>query len=150
MNFPIKTGFSNLIDVPQIDSNYLQDINALLMTLMEKAIQNAGFYASKANRDVVLPEDIKIGLIFEAHEFWNNVDIREKVQEYRDMSDSDYETNSDDESIEEIDDQDIEFTLSTDNDPKIVKMNEYYENWPDFNPCDPTIISLKNAIDQQF
>ena len=65
------------------------------------------------------------------------------------MSDSDYETESDDESIEETD-EDIEFTIAVVNDPKILKMNEYYTNWPNFKPTDPTVISLKNAIDQKF
>ena len=149
MNFPIKTGFSNIIDEPQIDINYLQNMNALLMTLIEKAFINATFYANKANRDVVLSEDIKIGLIYEAHEFWNNTDIPEKVEEFKEMSDSDYETGSDDESIEEVDEH-TEFTMSCDKDPKIIKMNEYYTNWPHFHPSDPTVIALKNAIDQKF
>ena len=119
------------------------------MTLMEKAFINAAFYANKANRDIVLSEDIKIGLIYEAHEFWNNKDITEKVEEFKNMSDSDYETGSDDESIEEINES-IEFTISSDSDPKIIKMNEYYNNWAHFHPSDPTVISLKNAIDQKF
>ena len=110
---------------------------------------NATFYANKANRDVVLSEDIKIGLIYEAHEFWNNTDIPEKVEEFKEMSDSDYETGSDDESIEEVDEH-IEFTMSSDKDPKIIKMNDYYNNWEHFHPSDPTVISLKNAIDQKF
>ena len=149
MNFPIKTGFSNVLNEPPLDIDYLNNVNALLMTLMEKAMINAAFYANKANRNVVLVEDIKIGLIYEAHEFWNNSDISEKVQEFKDMSDSDYETGSDDESIEETD-EDIEFTMSSDNDPKIIKMNDYYTNWPNFKPTDPTVISLKNAIDGKF
>jgi hypothetical protein len=145
----MKTGFS-MIEEPQLDYNYLENVNALLMTLMEKAIINAAFYANKANRDVVLTEDIKIGLMYEAHEFWNDADINEKVQSFKDMSDSDYESNSDDESIEEVNEENIKFTLSTDQDPKIIKMNEYYVNWSSWTPSDPVIISLKNAIDQKF
>lgn len=150
MSFPMKTGFSNLVEEQQIDYNYLDNVNALLLTLMEKAMINAAFYSNKADRDVVLAEDIKIGLMYEAHEFWNNTDIPEKVKEFKQMSDSDYDTNTDDESIEEIDEENIEFTMAEDNDPKIRKMNEYYNNWSKWNPDDPTIIALKNAIDHKF
>ena len=140
---PMKTGFSNLIEPTQ---NVLCKVNALLMTLIEKAFIGAAFYAKHAERDTVTPGDIKIALMYEAHEFWNHDDIEEKVEEFE-TEDSDSSC-SDSSQIEEV--EDVEFSRAVSCDPKIVSMNNYFDTWDSWEPTDQTTLALKNAIDKQF
>jgi len=145
---PMKSGFSNLLEPPELDPIFLQNVHALLFTLLEKAMTNAAFYANEANRDIVTPGDIKIALMFEAHEFWNRDDIEEKVQEYKAYTSDDDDSDDDPDEIEEV--EDVEFSRATTLHPKTITMNHYYDSWSSWEPTDPTVIALKNAIDSKF
>lgn len=145
---PMKTGFSNLIEPPKLDPEFLENVNALMLTLLEKAFVGAAFYAKEANRNTVTPGDVKIALMYEAHEFWNHSDLEEKVAEYKEL-DSENEDYSDSSDIDEVDD-DVEFTRAESTHPKIITMNNYYDTWHTWEPEDSTVIALKHAIDSKF
>ena len=147
-SFPMKTGFTNLIEPEKPDEEFISRVNALLLTLLEKAFINAGFYAKEANRNTITPMDIKISLMYEAHEFWNHEDLDEKVEEYQNMSESDSDSESNCSDI--IEDNDTEFTRANTNNETILLMNNYFDNWNSWNPTDPIIIALKYAIDSKF
>ena len=72
---PMKTGFSNLVEPPKLDEGFLENVQALLLTLLEKSFKNAALYAKEADRNVITAEDVKIALMYEAHEFWEHPDL---------------------------------------------------------------------------
>ena len=142
----MKTGFSNLIEPTEPDPEFLENVNALMLTLLEKAMIDAAFYAKEAKRDTVTPGDIRIALMYEAHEFWNHTDLDEKVAEYREFDSDSEDSNSS--YIEEV--EDVPFTIAESNHPKIITMNNFYDTWNTWEPDDSTVIALKNAIDTNF
>lgn len=143
---PIRTGFSDLIEPIKPDPELLKNVNALLLVLLEKAMIGAAFYAKEAKRNSVTPGDIRIALMYEAHEFWNHTDLDEKVAEYREFDSENEESDSSD--IEEV--EDIAFTFAESNHPKVIKMNNFFYTWNTWKPEDSTVIALKKAIDANF
>ena len=142
---PMRTGFSNLVEPTEPDPDFLENVNALMLTLLEKAMISAAFYAKEAKRDTVTPGDIRIALMYEAHEFWNHTDLDQKVAEYKEF---DSEDESDSSDIEEV--EDVPFTRAESNHPKIITMNNFYDTWNTWEPYDSTVKSLKKAIDTHF
>jgi hypothetical protein len=142
---PMRTGFSNVVESEEVDDEYIAKADKLLLALLVKAFESAAFYAKHANRTVVTPKDLKISLMYEAHEFWNHEDIEETIEDIEND-----EAFSDDEEIELEEDDTVQFTFAESEDPKIQIMNEYYNTWDTWNPTDATVIALKNAINQRF
>lgn len=144
---PMRTGFSNVVESQEPDPDFMARANTLLLTLIIKAFQGAAFYVKEANRTVVTPQDVKIALMYEAHEFWNHDDLEETVQEIETQEIE--EKDSDEEEIE-FEDDDAPFTFAESDDPKIKLMNQYYHEWDTWVPTDPLVIALKKAIDEKF
>lgn len=138
----MKTGFD--FNDSTLSDRITETGTHLLNKLLEHAIVNACAYSKSAGRDNLSGQDIIIALQYEAHEFINrqNSSI---PQENTDDTDSD--TDSDTESVNENDPEDDVFTRSESNDPLIVLMNYYHDNWDSWNPELPIEISLKNAVD---
>lgn len=62
------------------DTEFLRLVSSLLKVLMRKATESAMFFVRACGRNVVLPKDIKIALMYEAHVFFERDDFERQVR----------------------------------------------------------------------
>lgn len=113
--------------------------------VMESATVLAAHYSQACGRDMVLAEDMRIGLMYAAR----NVLGKQIGTLFPEI----YEENSDSESSgswETASDDDLPWERYTgDCDDMAVKMNECADTWDAWEPETPVECALKNAIDKQ-
>ena len=146
----MRTGFDNVSDTSNGVCESMEETGgAILQVLLEKAVESGIYYMKAAERTTLTATDMTYGMMYEAHEFMERPELEENVQQAID-EEEDSEEESDTTEIEEMEDAEEEFTRVNSNDPKIVKMNEYYDTWGSWNPDDPIIKALKNSIDRSM
>ena len=162
MSFPMKTGFNNLIcDDNNISPDFKLKINAIMFTLIEKAIEVGVKYSKSSGRNNLSSTDLLYALQYQAHEFLDYPDLTEKCIENEDTilkemesdeDEYDFETDSNSESDEENEEneENEEFCRSISDDPIISKMNEYHDSWNDWTPEDEIRKMIKKSIDEHF
>lgn len=114
----------------------------IFLPVLESATVLAAHYTKACGRDVILSEDIKLGLMFAAR----NVAGKQLGSIYPEIYD---DSDSDAESIETVSDDDTQWEKYTGDDEISNKMNECMETWDDWNPESPAERALKNAVDKQ-
>lgn len=145
-----------------------QTIAAALTSLIQKAIENAGTYVQHAKRNVITSKDIVLCLQYEAHEFFQRPslehDLQEIINSIHSESDSESESESETNSESEMEletetetetgengnsantDPEDEFTYSQCKCDLCEQIHTYHHNWDSFNPTDPIVSSIKNAV----
>lgn len=142
----MKTGFDQ-VDVENSQTTEFKDkVQSILMVLLEKAIGSAAMYMKAAGRNTLTAMDMKYGMMYEAHEFFSRDDLEEKFAEFYEASSEDEDSDGED-GPTEVDEDDEPFTKATSDDPVIVKMNRYCDEWKSWHPTDPIQLALKNTID---
>jgi hypothetical protein len=124
--------------------------------VMESATVLAAHYAKACGRDVVLQEDMRIGMMYAARYVTGRQigslfpEIYEE-ESGTDSSGSDYDPDGTDSSgsWETVDDQELVWTRYEGSDDHAVKMNECADSWDTWEPQNPSERALKNAIDKQ-
>lgn len=147
-------------------SAILESALDIFRPVMESATVMAAHYAKACGRDVVLAEDMNMGMMFAARYVTGRQigslfpEIYEESGESRSDSDFDEEDeegqDGDDEcsessgSWETVDDEELTWTRyqGTD-DEQALKMNECADTWASWEPQNPSERALKNAIDKQ-
>jgi hypothetical protein len=113
--------------------------------VMESATVLAAHYANACGRDIVLAEDMRLGLMYAAR----NVTGRQVGTLFPEI----YEENSDSESSgswETASDEEIVWErYSGGDDDMAMKMNECADTWDAWDPENPAERALKNAVDKQ-
>jgi hypothetical protein len=112
----------------------------ILIPVMEAATILAAHYTKACERDVVMAEDMSLGLMYAARHVTGK-QIGTMFPEIWDESVSD-----DEEDVE--DDSEIVWTRYQGNDDISQKMNECMETWDSWEPDSPAEIVLKNAVDK--
>ena len=136
MDFPLRTGFSNLNEP---NTNFLETLTSLLIKFSEKSIIYGAHYAKCAGRENLSGMDTIYALQYLAHEFHNlNTSTNE--------SDSDSESESDYE--QEINDDDDVFSRAPDVDETCILMNHYHDTWDSWEPTNELQMCLKRNIDK--
>lgn len=157
MSFPMKTGFDNLIhEDNDLSPDLKLKINAIMFTLIEKAIDVGVKYSKSSGRNNLSSTDLLYALQYQAHEFLDYPDLTEKCIENEDIiqeiesdeDEYDFETESEEENEENKENE--EFCRSNSNDPIVSKMNEYHDSWNDWNPEDEIRRLIKKSINQHF
>jgi hypothetical protein len=121
-----------------------QSVSDLFLPVLESGTVLASHYAKSCGRDVVTPQDIRIGLMYAARNVAGK-QIGSLYPEIYDEEEEEWETDS--EGI--VDDSEgNDFTRYTGTDELMLKMNECYDTWDEWVPETPLEISLKNAVDR--
>lgn len=137
-------------------SAILESALDIFRPVMESATVMAAHYAKACGRDVVLAEDMNLGMMFAAR-YVTGRQIGSLFPEiYResgsDSEGSDYDPDGSESSgsWETVDDEELTWTRyeGTDDD-QALKMNECADSWASWEPQNPSERALKNAIDKQ-
>jgi len=113
----------------------------LFMPVLESATILAAHYCKACNRNTVLAEDMRIGLMYAAR----NVLGKQVGTMFPELED---EEDEEDEEAEEEDEVWTQYE-GTDDD-MAVKMNECAASWASWVPENPSERALKNAVDKQL
>ena len=134
MNQQEKDATENLIEQVQDSA-----IN-IIQPVLERTMVLAAEYAKASGRDMVLGEDLEYAMKYCA---MNEVGKKTGSHFPEIYDDSD----SEEEELDIVDEEDIEFERYSGREYKFVKMNNAYDNWGTWVPKNPTEHMLKNAID---
>ena len=101
----------------------------------------AGHYAKATGRDVVLAEDVRLGLMFASR----NVTGKQIGSLFPEV----YDSEDEDEEDEEDEDEEEEslWTRYEGDDPVLVQVNECADTWDAWEPETPAERALKNSVD---
>jgi hypothetical protein len=111
----------------------------IFLPVMESAMVIAGHYAKGAGRDVVLAEDVRLGLMFAARNVTGKQIGSLFPEVYADGSDSDGSSSASDDECE--------WTRYEGSDPVLVQVNECADTWDAWEPETPAERALKNSVD---
>jgi len=145
----MKTGDGDL-DTSAILNSALD----IFRPVMESATVMAAHYAKACGRDVVLQEDMRIGMMYSARYVTGRQIgslFPEIYEESGTDSDPDFdEDGSDSDSWETVDDEDLVWSkYEGADDDQAMKMNQCADSWDTWEPQNPSERALKNAIDKQ-
>lgn len=170
----MKTGFDNLIsnitneDIPD---GLIIKIQSILYTLITKAIETASIYSKSAKRKNISSTDLLYALQYQAHEFFNDNDgdfydmcceneqyilNNESYSEETDSCSTNSEQESDSEtdeteSSENITEDDEIFTRAEDDENEMIsKINNYHDDWQNWEPTDHIQQIIKKSINHHF
>jgi hypothetical protein len=139
-------------------SSILESALDIFRPVMESATVLAAHYAQACGRDVILQEDMRLGMMYAARYVTGRQvgslfpEIYEESGESRSDSDSDSDSDGSESSgsWETVDDEELIWTRyeGTD-DEQALKMNECADTWDAWEPQNPSECALKNAIDKQ-
>jgi len=175
-NLILKSGFDNLNNDEELDTDTKLHITSLITVFMENALQSAGTYVKHSNRKTITSIDISMSLKRELFTFLNNDDIESRALEifkefkkeiedednYEDESDSydsyDSENEVEDEDLNEtikkndledrIDDQSEVFHKSICTCKICKETNEYSLKWNEWKPSNNIETILHSAIEK--
>lgn len=117
----------------------------IFVPVMESATVLAAHYAKACGRDVVLAEDMQLGLMYAAR----NVLGKQIGPLYPEVWDEEDEEDEDEESQSDSDQEDPEWVRYEGSDDTANKMNECADSWDSWVPESPAESALKNAVDKQ-
>jgi len=145
-------------------SAILESALDIFRPVMESATVMAAHYARACGRDIILAEDMNMGMMFAARyvtgrqigslfpEIYQESSESDEDEEGQDGDDEGGESrsDSDEEGWETVSDSELVWTRyeGTD-DEQALKMNECADTWASWEPQNPSERALKNAIDKQ-
>ena len=116
----------------------------IFVPVMESATVLAAHYAKACGRDVVLAEDMQIGLMYAAR----NVLGKQIGPLYPEVWESESEDSL--EGEDDSDQEDPEWVRYEGSDDMANKMNECADSWGSWVPESPAERALKDAVDKQL
>ena len=111
----------------------------IFLPVMESAIVLASHYAKACGREVVTPQDVVYGMMYAARHVTGK-QIGSLFPEAYDSESSDEE--------EEEDEDETPFSRYEGSEEMLVKMNECYDTWEEWEPESPAEQALKNAVNK--
>ena len=111
---------------------------------MESAVVLASHYAKESGRNTVTAADMMYGLMYSAR----HVVGKQLGSLFPEIYE---ESESDEEDIETVDDDEEPFKRYEGSDPECIayKMNQCADTWDDWEPETPAEQALKNAVEKQ-
>ena len=147
----MKTGFevveNNQNDV--VYDDFIKKSVVILTLLSEDAIGTAQRFCEACGRNIIAAEDMKYALMYEAHEFFNREDMETRFSTEMNLEDdSGEEEDSQETEDEETQTEEEEYSIQCVQDTEFYnQVLEYVVTWKDWNPNDPVVLLIKNAID---
>ena len=136
----MRTGLQGEVDV-------LNSAIEIFKPVMESATVLAAHYAKACGRDVVLSQDMHMGMMFAAR-YVTGRQVGSLFPEiYEESTDSCSESDSED-SWETVSDSELEWTLYEGQDEQALAMNACAASWDSWEPETPAEHALKNAVDK--
>ena len=117
----------------------------IFLPVMESAMVIAGHYAKATGRDVVLAEDVRLGLMFASRNVTGK-QIGSLFPEVYDDSEDEDEDEEDGGSSSASADESL-WTRYEGDDPVLVQVNECADTWDAWEPETPAERALKNSVD---
>jgi len=113
--------------------------------VMESAAVLAAHYAKACGRDVVLAEDMRMGMMYAAR----NVTGKQVGTLFPEIYDEEEEEEEDDDSWETVSDTELEWVRYDGNDDDMaLKMNQCADTWSSWRPETPAENAIKNAVEK--
>lgn len=135
-------------------SSILESALDIFRPVMESATVMAAHYAKACGRDVVLQEDMRMGMMYATRYVTGRQvgslfpEIYE--EEAESSSDSDGEDSDSSASWETVSDSELVWSkYEGTEDEQALKMNECADTWDSWEPESPAERALKNAVDKQ-
>jgi hypothetical protein len=125
--------------------DFLDKIDVLLKMMMKKAIEAGVAYVKEAGRKTLTSDDIRYGLMYEAHEFLFRPEFENDFKNNWENSESESESDTSDASSSET--EEVFTRAINSNNKKIEKMNYYADTWESWTPDDEIQQLLKKSID---
>lgn len=151
----MRTGLGNEREIPP---SFLRNMLGLLELLVEEAAGSAATFTASCGRKTVTGTDMRIALMYEAHEFFDKLERKEveerfcsivsrlqREDETESVDDEEGGDDDDDEEGEGDDEPSLDFVRGDES--LHAKMRTYYEEWEGWNPSDEMQQMLKRAID---
>ena len=131
-------------------SAILESALDIFRPVMESATVMAAHYAKACGRDVVLAEDMHMGMMFAAR-YVTGRQIGSLYPEiYENGEDGDDEdSGTDSDGWETVSESELTWARYEGTDEQALKMNECADSWDSWEPQNPSERALKNAIDKQ-
>jgi hypothetical protein len=119
----------------------------IITPVLEQSVLLAADYAKACGRDAILSKDFEYAIKYCAMNT-----IGQKIgSHFPEIYEEDSEEESDSEdpenTLEVVDEDELEFTPYSGEDKKFTDVNESYERWGDWEPKTPVEEMIKNAID---
>ena len=116
----------------------------IFLPVMESAVVLASHYAKESGRNTVTAADMMYGLMYSAR----HVVGKQLGSLFPEIYE---ESESDEEDIETVDDDEEPFKRYEGSDPECIayKMNQCADTWDDWEPETPAEQALKNAVEKQ-
>lgn len=161
-----------------IDVNMMQNLVALVKTLMEDAVKSAEKFVTACGRNEIQDKDIAMALKYETHEFLLQGDSLEakfavnleEEKEHTYETDEDSEGEEEDEAeeddmeeddmeeadmeeadMEEEEEEEYSIELKSD-DTELIEIHrkflKYHEEWNDWEPTDPISMFMKSSVNK--
>ena len=145
----MKSGFNNVLGT---SSDTKTTIQSIFLGFTEFAMKDAATYVEHCGRNIVLKEDIKLGLMTETFKFLKRNNNQEKVQNWREYLNNPSDNEEDYESDEDVivNDQEEVFTYSKCKCNLCFNFNSIENFWKSWVPQNDIEIILKKTIDQNF
>lgn len=114
----------------------------IMIPVLESATVLAAHYARSCGRDIILAEDMRLGLMYAAR----NVTGKQIGPIYPEVWD---EEDEEEESETDSDDEEPEWVRYEGTDEMANKMNECADTWDAWEPESPAERALKSSVDKQ-
>jgi hypothetical protein len=121
--------------------DFYESATELFLPVMESGTLLAAHYAKACGRDTVTAEDLQYGLMYAAR----NVAGKQTTSLFPEIYDS---SDSDEEDVEVVEDDETPFTRYTGEEKLYCDMNECADTWGQWVPDNPLECALKRAIDK--
>jgi len=118
----------------------------IIVPVLEAAVIYASYYCKACGRSTVTAMDMEYGM---KHAAMTTVGKHLGSHFPEDEEDNSDELDSDDDSLEIVDDGEEPFTRYTGDDEVYLKMNESFDTWESWEPQSPAEQAIKNAVDKQ-
>jgi hypothetical protein len=144
----MKSGFNNVVGT---DNDTKKTIQSIFLGFTEFAMRDASIYVAHSNRNMVLKEDIKLGLMSETFKFLNRENKQQTVQNWKQfLNDPEEDDENDEEDDIIVNDEDEEFSYSKCECELCQNFNGIEIFWETWDPQNDIEIILKKTIDQNF
>lgn len=132
-------------------SSILESALDIFRPVMESATVMAAHYAKACGRDVVLAEDMHMGMMFAARYVTGRQigSLFPEIYETDEDEEADDECSEDSDGWETVSESELTWVRYQGTDEQALKMNECADSWNSWEPQNPSERALKNAIDKQ-
>jgi hypothetical protein len=122
----------------------MESIQDIFLPVMESSVVLASHYAKESDRNTITATDMMYGLMYAAR----NVVGKQLGSLFPEIYD---ESESDEEDLETVDDDEEPFTRYQGDDTESIgyKMNQCADTWDDWVPESPAEQALKSAVENQ-